>query len=173
MLVISTDNHHPYYMCFVRNKENGAYFQAAQIYSPRGGTPKSGPIQSIFNSDLSLAKTDVLSKFHKNRFIFTRVIVITNFRSETTTATTPQSGMASYKFWQKIEGVVLSSWKLACIIFFYIIKKKTKYGPNWSTPRVTPQTHMFLVLYDKCILKCSDLNEIQWRCLKYEKTDFN
>ena len=69
-------------------KKNGAYFQADQIYSPRRGTPKSGPIRSIFNSDLSLTKTDVLSKFHQNRFIFTRVIVITNFRSETTTATT-------------------------------------------------------------------------------------
>ena len=64
-------------MCFVRNKKNDAYFQAAQIYSPRRDTSKSSPIRSIFNSDLSLTKTEVLSKFHPNRFIFTRVIMIT------------------------------------------------------------------------------------------------
>ena len=96
MLVISTDNHHPYYMCFVRNKKNGAYFQAAQIYRAGRGTPKNSPIRSIFNKHLSLTKTDVLSKFHQNRFIFIRVIVRTNFESETTTPT-PTPRIIYYK----------------------------------------------------------------------------
>ena len=96
LLVIITDNHHPYYMCFVRNKRNGAYFQAAQIYWSGRGTPKNSPIQSIFNRHLSLTKTDVLCKFHQNWFIFTRVIVRTNFESETTTPTATPTATTRY-----------------------------------------------------------------------------
>ena len=64
-----------------QTKQQG-WFLYEKKYRSSGGTLKYGPIRPIFNRDSNRHKTDVLAKFHQNRCIFTRVIVLTHVKRQ-------------------------------------------------------------------------------------------